>query len=217
MGSRAYRRAAKRQQPQRAEPVAVTAPVVVAAPEPTPAAPAERLAEMAAKKRRTFSIKGLADFLQVDRSVIDKDINKNGFVPDRMGGKGTGNEYEIDVAKYHAWKMEHVRKAVTAELGGTSDGDVEEDSKLLKLFKEASLVMLVADIKARDTRLLGELAQTIMSVSDQVSRSMTGMPRDKINGWCDHVDRIHREALAKLHTSFDESYVEPSVFVSVED
>ncbi len=174
------------------------------------------LADELGLKRRRFSLLGLAKHIGIDRSTLENWVTKHGCPVVREGaGKGTGNEWEFDVAdvwKWHAaWQREKMMDGVA------SNADTSEaDTKLLKLATMASVVVPVAVVVEMQARVNAEFRQALMAIAGRITRTLNGFPPDRVASLQQQIDFLHAEALTSLSKTMATVVPKPSKFVHVE-
>ena len=164
-----------------------------------------------------MSLLALSHALRVNRSVIEGWVKKHGCPTIRdSDGKGTGNEWQLDLADVVNWRIDHERRITLAEAG--ADGMEPKDRLImLKIAKEANLVVSVAAVEAMYERANGVARQSIMSASTRLARSMDGFPADCVSGWTLQADEILRDVLKSWQENARSIDLTPSDHVMVLD
>ena len=192
-------------------------PVVDVAPPEVADAPSLPAAPVTPRTARGMSLLALSQVLGVGRSVVEGWVQRHGCPPIRdSNGKGTGNEWSFDLAAVVAWRIEHERRTTIAEMGAEA---IEPKDRLilLKIAKEANLVVPVAAVEAMYERANGKARQAIMSASTRLARSMDGFPADRVSQWALQADEILRDVLKTWQEDASSIDLTPSDHVMVLD
>ena len=176
---------------------------VVAEPEVVVPTVEERAPALNTRTARGMSLNMMAQVLKLDRSVIEGWTKRHGCptLAD-ANGKGTGNDWSLDIAAVFACRIDHERRTVLSEFGGEGM-DMGDRIKLLTLAEKAKKLAPIAFFEARNRRSYTEFKQSLMAIGDRVGRTIDGLPKDKVDAWVEKIGDRHREALDRLRSQHD--------------
>lgn len=189
------------------------------APSPEPAGEPEAVAETppaapvtAAPTSRIVSINMAAIVLDVDRSVVERWIKREGgnVAVIREGGLGRGNEWQIDLGKLWTWWGEHNRRQALEEAGVGRHIEPKDREVLLKVARLAKLVVPVAVVEALLAQVLKDARTTLYAIVGRLVRAMAGLPPEKVAAFKAMADTGVREALEEFERALCDIDLSPS-------
>ena len=132
---------------------------------------------------RAMSLLAVSQAPGQDRSVTLRWIETLGCPCIRRADRDLGHEWQLDLGDVVRWRVAHERKVVLSETGAGSDIEPKDRLILLKIAKEANLLVPVVAVEAVYERADGQARQAIMSASTRLARSMDGFLVERVSAW----------------------------------